>query len=404
MALDSKRQESADGLAKANESMHRAINRLAQAGCPSQFIHDVLEEAASQTGAHSAAVFTFDPAAHTLRLTQCVIDGQQVDIERDARMRNWRKPIAADAIAGYGKSLDAGIQCLKLVPPDPEIPPQFVSFHHSLGHQAIARLPLLRGAQPLGMVCLGFVSAIHASPEEMGLLCALAQQITLALEFVRLGESAKRAAVLEERNRIARDIHDSLAYGFTGIIVQLEAAEEAMHKGKLEIAGASIQRAGRLARHSLAEARQSVRALRPQVLEEVDLCVALNDLLKQLASNTQLEALLSVEGKRYPLPPDWEENLLKISQEAITNTVKHAAASHFDAKLIFEDDGVRLELNDNGVGFDATIQHDGLGLIGMRERVERIGGLLQIASAPGNGTRILVTLHPDGMPLTDSFL
>jgi PAS domain S-box-containing protein len=203
---------------------------------------------------------------------------------------------------------------------------------------------------------------------------------------------AEEAAVMEERNRMARDLHDTLAQGFTGVIVQLEAAEDAWSKGLSAEAGEHLARARELARESLQEARLAARALRSQALAEKDLCEAMEDLIKKMTVGTGVVGAFTREGKPWPLSNEWEENLLRIGQEVLTNTLRHARARHFNAHLAFDPQELRFELRDDGAGFDPDSLHEGLGLIGIKERVEAMGGKLSIQSARGSGTIVFASL------------
>jgi signal transduction histidine kinase len=270
------------------------------------------------------------------------------------------------------------------------------------GTRTVLAVPLLAGGRVIGLISLRCARPRAYQAQEMELAQALAHQATLAIELTRLAEQSRQAAVFEERNRLARDIHDTLAQGFTGIIVQLEAAEDAMLRGETLEANGHLRRIGKLARQSLAEARRSVQALRPQALEEGNLAAALERLLHQMTPGSGLQAQFSLAGCQRPLPPEWEENLLRIGQEALTNTLKHAQASRFVARLVFAAHGVRLEIQDDGRGFEVATKNGGLGLTGMKERVARLGGRLTLRSAPGQGTRIRVALpdHPAAQTAT----
>lgn len=217
-----------------------------------------------------------------------------------------------------------------------------------------------------------------------------------AEQDLQISKAHGRAAVLEERNRMARDMHDTLAQGFTGVIVQLQAAEQAVAHGSTADTDAHIHRASDLARQSLDEARRSIRALRPQALEEGDLCAALADVTKQLTAGTGVRAEFSVRGHPYPLPPSSEENLLRMHQEILTNTLKHANAKSIKATLSFDQSNVCLDVADDGTGFDLGNKHDGLGLLGMRERVNQMDGKFTVDSRVGVGTAIHVVLPSRG--------
>ena len=212
---------------------------------------------------------------------------------------------------------------------------------------------------------------------------------------LRSSEERRHAAVLDERNRMARDMHDTLAQGFTGVIVQLQAAEQARAHGSATDMEAHIARASELARRSLGEARRSIRALRPEALESGSLCAALESLLKQVTANTTLRATFTTRGEPRAAARATEENLLRIQQEMLTNSLKHSGATAVSATLSFDAEGLRLDVQDDGKGFDPRARHDGLGLLGIRERVHQLGGQLSIDTHLGGGTRMSVLLPYD---------
>jgi signal transduction histidine kinase len=191
---------------------------------------------------------------------------------------------------------------------------------------------------------------------------------------------------------MARDMHDTLAQGFTGVILQLEAVADAISCGQQKEADKHLHRAAGLARQGLSEARRSVHALRPQALENANLWDALKGIIKNTTAGTALSTTCELRGKLPELPPLWQENLLHIGQEALTNTLKYARAQNFRARLSCNARGIRLELRDDGAGFDLKDRNDGLGLTGMRERVEQMSGELEITSVRGQGTKIVVAL------------
>src|SRR4029077_8932261 len=153
---------------------------------------------------------------------------------------------------------------------------------------------------------------------------------------------------------------------------------------------------GELARRSLSEARRSVHALRPQALQEHSFWEALKGIIKNTTVGTALRTTFETQGIVPELPRPWQENLLHIGQEALTNTLKYARARRFDTRLSYGAKELRLELRDNGDGFKANDRHDGLGLTGMRERVAKMGGELKITSSRGKGTNITVVLPFNG--------
>ena len=204
-------------------------------------------------------------------------------------------------------------------------------------------------------------------------------------------------AVLAERSRIAREIHDNLAQDILGISVQLELVARLM-PAAAEAAKGHLDRARILVRNSMTEARRYVWDLRSQELHKKDLATALRDTTKRLTAESNVEAVVEVAGPLRPLPPEVETNLLRIGQEAINNAIKHAQAKRIDVALNFDTHSVRLSVSDDGRGFDRGEQiADGhFGLIGMRERAEQAGGVLTVESAREHGTQITVDV-----PLND---
>jgi PAS domain S-box-containing protein len=253
-------------------------------------------------------------------------------------------------------------------------------------------VPMLIAGQVEGVTGIRFSHKRAFRPEEVELAKALANQAMLAMELTRLSAQNRQTAIMAERNRVARDIHDTLAQGFTGVIVQLEAAEEAICRGRTSNICAHLERAGELARESLREARRSVQALRPRALEGNPLAAALTELIANMTSGTAVEAKLTVGGEARELPPEWENNLLRIGQEVLTNALRHARPTEFHMRLLFDADEISLHLRDNGCGFDPVESHEGFGLQGIRERTESMGGKFTIVSAKGHGASISIVL------------
>jgi signal transduction histidine kinase len=208
---------------------------------------------------------------------------------------------------------------------------------------------------------------------------------------------AEAASILEERNRMAREIHDTLAQSFTGIVIHARSAERKITVDP-EKAQAYLAQVQNLARTGLAEARRSVEALRcPYLLENNDLLSAFKQLTTQLESSTGAIIICEAIGIPYPLPSEVENNLLRIGQEALTNALKYAQATEIRVELIYQSTQCILRIKDDGQGFtiDRSYSHNGFGLLGMSERADRIGAQLQIQSNPGQGTEIVVSVNQE---------
>ncbi|HSL55897.1 MAG TPA: carbapenam-3-carboxylate synthase domain-containing protein [Pyrinomonadaceae bacterium] len=204
------------------------------------------------------------------------------------------------------------------------------------------------------------------------------------------GMQAQFSAVLAERTRIAREIHDNLAQEMSGLSVQLEVVARTMPPGA-DAAMSSLDRARRQVRHGIAEARRYVWELRSPALENNDLPAALAETARRLTHDTAIHAQVEVNGTFRPLAQAVEGNLLRIGQEAINNAVKHANAQRIFVNLVFDARRVQLIVRDDGRGFNNQVngREGHFGLIGMRERAQQIGGTLSIQSTDGSGTEIV---------------
>jgi signal transduction histidine kinase len=223
------------------------------------------------------------------------------------------------------------------------------------------------------------------------------RQLIEQLEATRseLAAAEHDAGRLAERQRLARDIHDTLAQGFVSIVLQLQAAEADLPADATEARG-HLERARRTARENLAEARRLVWDLRPEALSAAPLGEALGRLAGRVAEETGLDATATVTGTPRPLSADTEVTLLRVTQEALANVTRHANAGRVAVTLSYMDGEAALDVRDDGTGFAPTADghgpNGGLGLRGMRERVEALGGRLAVESAPGRGTTIAVTV------------
>ncbi len=209
----------------------------------------------------------------------------------------------------------------------------------------------------------------------------------------RLLVQARQAGIVEERQRLAGEIHDTLAQGLTGIIAQLQAAEQTRHRPD-EFAR-HLGQAQSLARDSLTEARRSVRALRPEQLEDASLPEAIAALGRSWSQRSGIAADLHTTGVLVRAGGDVEATLFRVAQEALSNVAKHAGASKVQLTLTYLDDTLLLDVADDGSGFDPAARTEGYGLAGMKRRLTRVDGVLTVESAPGHGTTLNATVPLD---------
>jgi two-component system NarL family sensor kinase len=262
-----------------------------------------------------------------------------------------------------------------------------------------ASVPLIKGERLLGIMNVATPDWDVFTPQDIEILTAIGHQIASAIERTQLADHATRVALVEERNRLAREVHDTLAQELSGIALQLEAAD-ALIETSPERARARIRQALARAREGLDEARRSVLDLRAGPLERQALPAALSELTSRFAEETGIAvtAGLAADGPR--LPARVEEALYRIAQEALVNVRRHAQATSVQIGLSVDTSHVRLSIADDGRGFDAdghfaadtSQQPQGFGLIGMQERARLLNGTMQIHSCPGSGAQVEVTI------------
>lgn len=241
-----------------------------------------------------------------------------------------------------------------------------------------------------GLLSVGYVATVvRQSRERQRLLDELHRT------QAELAEAERHAGILDERQRLSRDIHDTLTQGFASIVMFLEAADASLVRDNP--ARRHVARALRSARANLRESRRVVRALRPEVLEEATLPVAASRTVEQLADESGILADFVVTGTVVPLQPARETALLRVLQEALANVRRHARATAVTVTLSYMDGLVVLDVQDDGVGFAparGTTQAvpSGVGLQSMRERVEDLDGTVVVESTPGAGTTVVVQI------------
>jgi signal transduction histidine kinase len=272
------------------------------------------------------------------------------------------------------------------------------SFLSRLGITTTLGVPLVLGYEVVGSLTVRFSTRRVPSPEDLELTQAMAHQATMAIQLTHLAKLAGEAAVNQERAKLARDVHDTLAQGFTGILLQLGAASQVPGNQRSEIES-NLRAINDLARSSLADARRSVRTLRVKPETECRLDHSLQQFVRSARLQTGAEIALKVNGVRRNFEPHVENELCRVVQEALNNAVKHASASKVTLSVDFQNDGaVRLSVKDDGVGFDLTQPRasDSFGLIGMQERADLVGASLTLVSEPGRGAEIIVQFGQAG--------
>jgi signal transduction histidine kinase len=264
--------------------------------------------------------------------------------------------------------------------------------------RGFAGVPLRAKNKILGVLSVIGEEGRTFDAEEVALLGAIAEQVGVAVENASLYQQAEQLAIIEERQRLARELHDSITQSLYSVNLMTETARRTAAMGDIERTQYLVARSSEIARQALKEMRLLVYELRPAALAQEGLIGAIQQRLDTVESRAGVRARLLVEGENDQLPAAVEANFYRITQEALNNSLKHANASTVTVTLNFEHDCVELRVSDDGKGFDPDFAQDqgGLGLKSMRERTEQMGGTFSLTATPEQGTTINIHLPWNG--------
>ena len=366
-------------------ALNRVATTIGQSLDLNQVLHESLGQLMKVADAEHGSIFLLEPEGSDLRLA--VYENQTDDYVRyNNRVAIGDQITGIVARTGEVLMLENPTEDARLTNPVLQAE-SYKRFY--LG------VPLKSKGRVLGVANLTSHTIQKLEQRDLELLKAIGNQIGIAVDNARLYLQASQVAALEERNRLARDLHDSITQTLFSMTLTAESAK-AMLTRKPEKVEGQVDRLQSLARGALAEMRSLIFQLRPSALQEQGLVAALEKHIAALRNKEMFEVELQVEGERR-LSDEHEQTLYRIAQEAFNNIVKHSKATKVWVTLQIEDGGARLTIRDNGQGFDAAsvmAQRDrsSLGLTSMQERTELSGGTYTIESTPGNGTCLTVYL------------
>jgi PAS domain S-box-containing protein len=271
-----------------------------------------------------------------------------------------------------------------------------------LGRQGYIGAPMRAKGQSVGVLSIIGAEGRQFSAEEVALLASIADQIGVAVENAQLYQRAERLAVIEERQRLARELHDSVTQSIYSSTLLTETARRSAAAHDLEQVQGYLEELGAITQQALKEMRLLVYELRPPALEREGLIGALQQRIDAVEGRAGIQARLLVEGAVKP-EPSVEQALYRIGQEALNNALKHAAAGSVTVRIQAGDDLIEMHVVDDGRGFDpeAARERGGMGLTTMRERAEQVGGRLIVRSSPGKGTNIQIVVPANHKSLID---
>jgi PAS domain S-box-containing protein len=384
-------QQRATQLAKANEALRECLDALASVPELDEFLGQVMAAITRQLGAVSSTLRVRNFEQNRLPLELVFQNGRVMTPDEAKFPERWRSVSLQEQRFPF--FLDQPCAILRVLDPHWPMPDDYRSYLRELGVKTVLIIPLTSRGQSNGLLSFRFTEERDFHPEELEIARALATQASLAIHLTRLANASRQSAVLEERNRLAGEIHDSLAQNFAGISMQLVIAAEEMQM-KSKDAFSHVERATDLARFGLSEARRSALSLRSDIIEESGLIEALRRLVERANVTGLLRcSFRSSKVSEESLAPWIQQDLLRIAQEAISNAIRHARPTAISVSLRRNPPDLVLKIRDNGSGMAAgRSSGEGFGLDNMRARAKNIGAELDIRSRAGTGTSVIVRL------------
>jgi signal transduction histidine kinase len=378
-------------LAKANEALRGSLDALAAVPDLDEFLGQVMAAITRQLGAASSVLQLRNFETNCLTVDLVFQDGR-VMTPSEAKYPEQLRSIRLDERKlGLLNQPAAVLHLLDDLTP---IPDALRSCLLELSVKTLLVIPLNLATQLIGSLTFRFTEDREFRPEEIEVARALESQAALAIQVTRLVKAARQSAVLEERNRLAGEIHDGLAQSFTAICMQLGVAKEELSAKEGDPFG-RIQRAVELANLGLAEARRCAHDLRLSLVDESGLAVALQGLVDRTSLPGRLRCDFRSDNiPEKNLPPGVQHELLRIAQEAIHNAARHGNPTLVSVSLLWDAPNLVLQVKDNGSGIPKVPldTNEGFGLKNMRARASQIGGKMEIQTAAGHGTSVTVTV------------
>ncbi|HZC35254.1 MAG TPA: PAS domain S-box protein, partial [Chthoniobacterales bacterium] len=386
------RQRALD-LAKANEALRSCLDALASVPELDQFVGQVMAVITGQLGATSGALALFNGEQKVSQIELLFQDSRVMPPAEADYLEHFRSiPLDEEHLFAV---LSEPATVIDLS--DPQASASLIAdglrdylVRRGVGTLLVVRL--ISHGEINGFLSFRFAEKRDFQAEELEIARALATQASLAIQLTHLAKAAKRSAVLEERNRLAGEIHDSLAQSFAGISMHLAVAAEETEINSKEALG-RIERATDLAKFGLSEARRSAFSLRSNIIEESGLIEALKTLVERSNIPGRLRCTFRASRVREEiLAPQIQQDLLRIAQEAISNALRHARPTIIRVSLRLAPPNLVLKIEDDGCGIAPSRlnNEEGFGLANMRARAKSFGAELEIRSAPDRGTCLVV--------------
>jgi two-component system, NarL family, sensor kinase len=369
---------------RALRVLKEVAEALNSAATEEQAAGEALSRMADLLGVETGWVWLRDPASG--RFYNAAVQGLPPYLQEPVRMTGrscWCLELFRSGQL-TARNIDV-VECSRLAP---AVRLRQAALTHGL--RCHASVPLYVGHRPLGVMNLAMRGWRRLTRHELDLLTTVADQVGIAIERARLGEQSIERARADERARIARDVHDTLAQGFTAVALHIESGLSRLEQS--DEAQRPLRRALDVARQSLDEARRSIKSLRAPALDGRSVAEAVGALSREFTADTGVRVHTEISDVG-PLSAELESELFRIASEALTNVRKHARAPEVHLRLEAARGRLRLTIADAGAGFRLRgARRRGFGLVGIEDRARLLGGRATVRSAPGRGTTVTVTI------------
>jgi signal transduction histidine kinase len=388
----------AQELVEINSQLRDNLLTLSQGGDSQKTLQHILSSALKQLQAVGTCVFTLDEAEHTLQITASADRDSPPEEALPDRLGRCAHPFPVQSLPLWKRFVATRAAVLLDAREDEDAPwlrPGARQWHLENSRPVVLGAPLAVANRLLGYLSITFpaeMTKAMVSTEQLRMAESLASLAAMTIETDRLARRAQDAAIAEERNRLAHELHDTLAGAFTGIFMQLQAASD-LPDSKGEQRRACILRAEELARTGLRQVREFVHTLTINGEQRWKTVELMRKSLSDATAGTGMEGAFFVDGMERLLKVSVSHALQRILQEALGNAQRYARATKIEVSLKFEDEAVGMTIRDNGAGFDPqSVNDSGFGIPGMRTRVARLAGTFSLDSGEGRGTTITVKL------------
>ena len=383
-------------LAAANDALRRSLASLTNADDLWPFVVGALTESAQAIAAPSAAIFLLDEESTRMRTTIVLEDGRPVDFFNEDRFIELREPFEVHQSAIWQELITTRTYKWRDLTDESKLSFKWlIPWYRRLDLKGGLAVPLIFSARPIGLAVFGCRRSEPPASCRLDFLKNLIDEAALAIQLLRISHRAKDAEIAHQEIRAAGEVHESIAQSLAAISMHLAGAQSFL-KSDPEKASRAIDRARELARLGIELVRRTTLTLRPSHFGSTNPSQMLIDLIREAGDESDLICHFREIGQvPRTVGAETEKALFQISREAINNALQHGQPQRLEAVLAWYADRVKLEIADDGTGFDSSAaEHhsEGYGIKGMRECATQRGGTLEVVSRAGHGTRVCATL------------